>query len=87
LQGKHAAKIGFKGANIDFVLVRRTASSLTAQGGTQYHPTMNEKYLERAMLITKNFERHDSWPNITGNFNGEGLTCGQLGHLAGKDIR
>jgi hypothetical protein len=40
---------------------------------------MNEKYLERGMLITGNFEGHDPWANITGNFDGEGLTCGQLG--------
>src|ERR1700747_3740809 len=40
---------------------------------------MNEKYLERAMLITGGFEGDDPWANITGNFDGEGLTCGQLG--------
>ena len=40
---------------------------------------MNEKYLERAMLITGGFEGSDPWANITGNFDGEGLTCGQLG--------
>jgi hypothetical protein len=40
---------------------------------------MNEKYLERAMLITGGFEGSDPWANITGNFDDEGLTCGQLG--------
>lgn len=40
---------------------------------------MNTQFLERAMLITGNFEGSDPWANITGNFDGEGLTCGQLG--------
>ncbi|MCX6850749.1 MAG: hypothetical protein NTY98_17690 [Verrucomicrobia bacterium] len=40
---------------------------------------MNTQYLERAMLITGGFEGSDPWANITGNFDGEGLTCGQLG--------
>lgn len=31
------------------------------------------------MLITGGFEGSDPWANITGNFDGEGLTCGQLG--------
>ena len=31
------------------------------------------------MLITGGFEGEDPWANITGNFDGEGLTCGQLG--------
>ncbi|MDZ4403002.1 hypothetical protein [Prosthecobacter sp.] len=40
---------------------------------------MNTQFLERAMLITGGFEGSDPWANITGNFDGEGLTCGQLG--------
>ena len=40
---------------------------------------MNPQFLERAMLITGGFEGSDPWANITGNFDGEGLTCGQLG--------
>ncbi|HRH94654.1 MAG TPA: hypothetical protein PLB55_01905 [Prosthecobacter sp.] len=40
---------------------------------------MNTQFLERAMLITGGFEGSDPWANITGNFDDEGLTCGQLG--------
>ena len=41
--------------------------------------TMNEKYLGRSMVITGSFEGSDPLANIRGNFDDEGLSCGQLG--------
>lgn len=36
-------------------------------------------YTMRALEISQDFEGEDPWANITGNFDGAGLTCGALG--------
>jgi hypothetical protein len=37
------------------------------------------EFSKRALLIVQRFEGNTSWANITGNFDGAGLTCGALG--------
>jgi hypothetical protein len=36
-------------------------------------------WTKRALVISQTFEGNDPWANITGNFDGAGLTCGALG--------
>lgn len=44
---------------------------------------MDKYWIERATLISMDFEGNEPWSNITGNFDGMGLTCGALGWTFG----
>jgi hypothetical protein len=42
-------------------------------------PDAFSNFTMRALEISQSFEGSDPWANITGNFDGAGLTCGALG--------
>lgn len=59
---------------------RTVTPSISMAADSTERASQRERFLRTAVEVTGSFEGNEPWAKITGDFDGQGLTCGTLGY-------